>query len=72
MLSFLKFSVNYTPSLVLADKCFRLKYMVASSAYIRNETLALEFSISFIHSLNNKRSGIDRCRISIFMSHNYV
>ena len=46
-------------SLLRAGKSSKLKYIIVSSAYIRNYSLLLDFTMSFINTLKNKGPKID-------------
>ena len=55
-------------SLLRARKSYKLKYIVVSSAYIRNDSLLLDFTMPFINTLKNKGPKIDPQRIPVLTS----
>ena len=58
MLSFSN-SLLISCSLLRAGKSSKFKYIVVSLAYIGNDSLLLDFTMSFINTLKNKGPRID-------------
>ena len=58
MLSFSNFLL-FSCSILIAGKFSMIKYIVVSSAYMRNTSLLVNFTMSFVNTLKNKGPRID-------------